>query len=766
MKKLYFSILLCVISLGLMSQPVARQKVIVEIGTGTWCTYCPGAAMGADDLVSNGCQVGIIEYHNGDAFTNDASNYRNDSYYSVSGFPTAHFDGVLDYVGGDHNNSMYPYYLPLYNQRIAIASDFTIEMYGEHTGSDYTIQLVITKVNGTWGSLTAQLALTESEIVYAWQGQDHLNFVERLMSPDYMGTTVDFTNTDVVTLDLQFTIDASWEADNCELVAFLQNDDTKECLQGNMVSIPNLQPMQATAGFECDDNTPCITTSVEFEDQSMGEVISWNWTFEGGNPATSTAQNPVVAYNSLGQYDVQLIVYDGEVYDTLLNPEYILVIAPPVQPMTPTGSTVVCQDATGIQYTTHSVQWAINYTWSVDPPAAGTISGPDTVAPFTLTPGYLGPFTIKVRADNNCGTGTWSQGLVATAYMTPAQYTLSDGAGYCEGAGGIDLTLDGSEQGVNYELYLDGDATGQILPGTGSALDFGFQTEQGIYTCLAYTNFCDYAMVGNAYIYIIYSPVKAATPAGPTQECNNHNNVTYTTTGATNATSYLWTLTPSGAGTITGNTTTATVDWDDEFWGLAIINVAGVNACSSGPTSDNLNVTVNAAPAPVITGDQEVCDNEPGQLYSTPDNSGNTYTWEISGGTIAGGAGTHEIAVNWGNPGAGFVKVTETDPAGCTFTTTNFDIVIDDCTGIGEGNGPSFSIFPNPVKDELVIRFAGQAADSRVVIMDQLGQVIYTRQTGGSQQFAINTSSLAKGVYVLRIYGDKGVSERKVIKVD
>jgi PKD repeat protein len=765
MKKLYFSFLFSVVSLGLMSQPVARQQVIQEIATGTWCQYCPGAAMGADDLIENGCQVGVIEYHNGDSFTNPASDARN-AYYSVGGYPTAHFDGVLEYVGGSNSQSMYTYYLPLYQTRIAIPSDFTIEIYGEHTGSTYDIQLIVTKVNGTWSNLTVQLALTESEIVFAWQGQDHLNFVERLMAPDHLGTTIDFSSQNPATINLQFTMDAAWIADNCELVAFVQNEATKEILQGNKVSIPNLQPMSATAGFECTDNTPCITTSVEFEDQSMGEIISWNWAFEGGNPPASTVQNPVVAYNSLGQYDVRLIVYDGEVYDTLLQPEYILVIAPPVQPLAPTGPTVVCQGSSGYQYLTHSVQWATNYIWSVDPPTAGTISGPDTVALFTLAPGYLGPYTIKVRADNGCGTGTWSQGLNATAHFTPEQFTLSEGGGYCEGAEGLEVTLDGSQEGVNYELYLDGDAAGQVLPGTGSALDFGFQVEEGIYTCLAYTDYCDNAMVGNAYIYMIHQPAKAGTPTGSAQECSNHNNVTYTTTGAANATSYAWTLSPSGAGTITGNTTTAIVDWDDSFWGLANISVVGVNSCFSGSPSDYLSVTVNAAPQPAITGDQEVCEQDLGILYSTADNSGNTYTWEISGGTVASGAGTHEITVNWGNPGSGFVKVTELDPEGCSVTTENFDIFIDDCMGVGEGNGLSFNIYPNPVKDELVIRFAGQPADSRIVIINQLGQVLYDYQTNGNQHFVINTSSMSKGVYVLRIYGEGGSSERKFIKVD
>jgi PKD repeat protein len=764
MKKIYFSILLCLISFGVISQQVARQKVIVEIGTGTWCQYCPGAAMGADDLVENGCQVGNIEYHNGDPYTNDASNYRN-SYYSVSGYPTAHFDGVLEFVGGSHTESMYPNYLPLYQQRYAIPSDFTIDIYGEHTGSVYDIQLVVNKVNGTWSDLTVQLVLTESEIVFSWQGQDHLNFVERLMAPDHFGTTVDFSSQSTATINLQFTMDASWVAANCELVAFVQNESTKEILQGNMVTIPNLQAMQATAGFECNDNTPCITTSVEFEDQSMGDIISWNWTFEGGNPPTSTAQNPVVAYNSLGQYDVRQIVYDGEVYDTLFNPEFIMVIAAPLQPNTPAGATVICEDSPGIVYTTQLVQWATTYVWAVEPPNAGTIVSPDPTATFYRSPDYLGNYTIKVRADNNCGNGTWSQGLNCSAHFTPEQYTLSDGGGYCEGDAGWQLILDNSEEGVTYELYLDGDATGQTLPGTGDALDFGFQTEEGIYTCLAYTDYCDNEMIGNAYIYMIQQPVKAGTPTGSTLECNNNDNTVYTTSGAAHATSYTWTLTPPGAGTITGTTTTATVDWDNAFYGVANISVTGVNSCFNGPPSDNLNITVNAAPHTVISGDQDVCDGDVGILYSTPDDDGNTYTWEISGGTIASGAGTHEISVNWGNPGNGYVKVTESN-AECTQTTPNFDVFIEDCVGIGEGSRQSFSIYPNPVKDELIIRFEGQAANSRVVVMNQLGQVLYDHETNGSQQFVINTSTLSKGVYVLRIYGEGNTAERKFVKID
>ncbi len=322
MKKLFLSALSFLFAVSLLSQQVPRDMVVLEIGTGTWCQFCPGAAMGADDLIANGCEVAVIENHNGDAFANAASNARN-SYYGISGYPTAFFDGVLSYAGGSNTQSMYNNYLPLYQQRIAIPSDFTIEIYGENTGLNYNILLVINKVAGSWSNLKVHLALTESEIVYAWQGQNHLNFVNRLMAPDHNGTTVNFSTLNEIEIPLSFTLDASWVTAHCELVAFIQNDATKEILQGAKVALADLEPMQATAGFACNSTTPCVNSSVAFEDQSGGQIVSWNWTFEGGNPPTSSAQNPEVSYGALGDYDVSLTVYDGTVYSTMTMQDYM-----------------------------------------------------------------------------------------------------------------------------------------------------------------------------------------------------------------------------------------------------------------------------------------------------------------------------------------------------------------------------------------------------------------------------------------------------------
>ncbi len=65
--------------------------------------------------------------------------------------------------------------------------------------------------------------------------------------------------------------------------------------------------------------------SVQFTDLSSNNPTSWLWTFEGGTPATSTLQNPVIIYNTAGSFDVTLVVTNGGGSGTLTIPDYITV---------------------------------------------------------------------------------------------------------------------------------------------------------------------------------------------------------------------------------------------------------------------------------------------------------------------------------------------------------------------------------------------------------------------------------------------------------
>jgi hypothetical protein len=219
----------------------AREMVILEIGTGTWCQYCPGAAMGAHDLLTNGKTVGVIKYHNGDSFTNSFSNARN-NYYGVPGFPTAIFDGVDYFVGGDNTQSMYQYYLPIYDGRKVRNSAFSVEIFGTHTNLNYNIQVRVRKLAPTYGNFVLQLALTESDIPFAWQGQTKVDNAERLMAPDENGTPLDFSGSNEVVIDLNFALNSAWVVQNLELVSFIQRND-HEIMQGTKIMVNDLQPL-------------------------------------------------------------------------------------------------------------------------------------------------------------------------------------------------------------------------------------------------------------------------------------------------------------------------------------------------------------------------------------------------------------------------------------------------------------------------------------------------------------------------------------------
>lgn len=61
------------------------------------------------------------------------------------------------------------------------------------------------------------------------------------------------------------------------------------------------------ADFSVSANLITGNCSVDFTDLSVCEVDSWNWTFNGGNPATSNLQHPTgILYQNAGVYDVTL----------------------------------------------------------------------------------------------------------------------------------------------------------------------------------------------------------------------------------------------------------------------------------------------------------------------------------------------------------------------------------------------------------------------------------------------------------------------------
>ncbi len=79
------------------------------------------------------------------------------------------------------------------------------------------------------------------------------------------------------------------------------------------------------ANFTVDYKTGGAPLAVKFIDQSSNNPTSWQWTFQGGTPASSNVQNPAVTYSTAGTYRVVLKATNGIGNNTLTKEGYIVV---------------------------------------------------------------------------------------------------------------------------------------------------------------------------------------------------------------------------------------------------------------------------------------------------------------------------------------------------------------------------------------------------------------------------------------------------------
>lgn len=518
-----------------------------------------------------------------------------------------------------------------------------------------------------------------------------------------------------------------------------------------------IEPSPLQADFEADETTICSGSSVDFTDLSIGNTLTWDWTFEGGTPSSSTDQNPTVVYNSTGVFDVELTITDQAGDDTKIVYDYITVLETPGKADTPDGEESVC---TGMiyQYSIAEVDFTQDYEWELSPADAGTLTGDWNEATFETDDAWTGDFIIRVRATNICGDGDWSDNLEGTLYISPEEFGLEGGGGYCLGDEGVEITLNGSQSGVDYELYLDGVATGIIEGGTGSEISFGLVTDEGYYTAVASNTNCDFIMFNQVHVYLEFPPLEPETPTGPETVCNDDVS-DYESAGAEDADTYEWMLSPGEAGTLIANGLEVTVEWNTDFSGEAYLSLYGINECGDGNPSDELEITVEG-PAPEVTGEDLVCANH-FEDYATTDNEGSTYTWEVTGGSISEGQGSSMITVEWGEPGTGYITVEEETEIGCTGVSEEFEVMIDDCTGIGEDKPDIlFSIHPNPADEFVIIQ--SETIIGSIHVFSITGEKIEEVQVDKTKTI-LNTSMYQAGIYLIRISTEKGTFSKRLI---
>ncbi|MFH2143345.1 MAG: PKD domain-containing protein, partial [Bacteroidota bacterium] len=144
------------------------------------------------------------------------------------------------------------------------------------------------------------------------------------------------------------------------------------------------------ANFSGNPTTVAPGGSVVFTDLSTGSPTTWSWSFPGGNPTSSTAQNPTIVYNTVGIYNVSLTVNNGGTPDTETKTGYITVTQPG------TGFSMdfeACSDfsTTFTPWTVNDVDASPTFSSSaVDFPNEGTAMAFIAFNASTTTPAWTG----------------------------------------------------------------------------------------------------------------------------------------------------------------------------------------------------------------------------------------------------------------------------------------------------------------------------------------------------------------------------------------
>lgn len=214
---------------------VAKNIVVIEEWTGTWCADCPAASNGLEEVEAAGFDVGIIAYHNTDNYTTGNDIPRMQSFYSRGWLPSVAFNGTFaPNCDGPATESCFDMYEPFILEQQEISSPFDVELMDVLLeGDELTVKAKVSYPGFTYAEdVRLLVVVTESGIEEEWLGLTHLNYVERGMYPDVNGTTIDLEQNEEVTIDFTIPVDASWNPENMEIVAFVQDFGSQHIFNG------------------------------------------------------------------------------------------------------------------------------------------------------------------------------------------------------------------------------------------------------------------------------------------------------------------------------------------------------------------------------------------------------------------------------------------------------------------------------------------------------------------------------------------------------
>ena len=503
--------------------------------------------------------------------------------------------------------------------------------------------------------------------------------------------------------------------------------------------------------FEADQTTVQVGTTVHFTSHCSSNATAFSWTFDGGDPSTSTNANPSVTYNTPGVYDVSLragssniMIYVNGVTETKRG--YITVTEGPVEPPQPdevvadfvVPSTLPAGQPITMQ---NRSQNATTYFWSFEgaTPATSTEENP------TITYSRAGNFAITLFVTNGTNSDTKTVNVnvmdVASADFTADNTTISAG----ESVTFTNLSVNASTYywtftGGNPSTSTDVNPTVTYeTPGTYSVILFA-----------AGENSSD-SETKTAYINVL--PVTSADFEASATEIFVGDSVAFTNLSE-NATSFFWTF----EGAIPENSTeeNPVVTYNEP--GYYDVTLFATNGHGYDVATKTAYIYVRAVATADFTVDTTTVLVGETVVFINLSQNATSYYWSFPGGEPLVSQ-EENPEVTYPNAGVYSVTLFATNGASSDMEVKESYITVVDESNVLELSANDVAIYPNPASSVMNVRAEGM---QNICIFDITGKVVFEREVNSDYEI-VDISMLKASAYAVRITTNSGTIVKNIV---
>lgn len=404
------------------------------------------------------------------------------------------------------------------------------------------------------------------------------------------------------------------------------------------------------AKFSSNITSGCSPIAVQFFDSStVSGAASWSWNL--GNGATSTLQNPSTTYFSSGTYTVQLTVTDATGSNTKTVTNYITVTATPTVNFTG-DSSVSCppKSVAFNNLTSLNSSGTASYIWDF---GDGTTSA--TIAPTHIY-NTAGNYSVTLVVTNGVGcTST----LTKSNYIPVVQKPTAAFSGSNLTSCSVPLTASFSNSSSGAATYDWDFGDGGTSTATNPTHTYNTAGAYTVRLIVTNASGCKDTVIKTGYVNIT-SVHSAFTLSTPSPFCPGTSVPLINNTTPSGATS-LWQFGNGNSSTATGPSLSYSTG------GTYTLKLYSTyNGCK-----DSASQTITVSPAPTVqfsANNLTSCSSTLTTQFKNSTTNGNTYLWSFGdGSTSTTSAPSH----TYSGYGSYNVKLVATSAAGCKDSVTS-----------------------------------------------------------------------------------------------